>query len=509
MTIDQPSHPVPRLSALTWLLLLGAMGSLVVGLVVPGTSYVLLCVSIALSGAALLSRAAGRRREDGETDGDRSLRPGATGAPHAPVLEEDERWNRVLAASQGTGEERRPAGGETTPAKTPGELRDVVSELAAQVRAELEAVRSELRQREMDRDDAVLQRIEELASTSRRVPEGLEASLTAVREAVDDLRDGLASGSGRDVDDRVPSTAAYEQLEAAISDLTAVAGSVGTLAEVEVVVETSMRDLRSAISSLSERVEGIPVALRAEVDESLARVETGVSHLRESVEPKVEHLLVQAERRPVVDEDLVAQLSELRRGVDALATLGGSTRELRTAVASVSEDVRSLDAAVQASSQRQASLAEEMMTLKDEVTRLAKRVPARADAVRLKDDQIEALAEAVAAAAPRPRTTKKAPSAAPTAATPAARAAGEKAKTTRAKKAVATKTVSPSKTARTPRAGTETARSARNPVKATATKAGVKQAANARKRSSPAPRASSRPRKAAGTSTEASGAAPG
>jgi hypothetical protein len=220
----------------------------------------------------------------------------------------------------------------------------------------------------------------------------------------------------------------------------------------------------------------------------------GVSHLRESVEPKVEHLLVQAESRPEVDQDLAAQLSELRRGVDSLATLEGSARELRTAVASISEDVRSLDAAVRAGSQQQAGLAEDLVTLKEQVTRLAKRVPARPHPTRLEDGQIEALANAAVAAAPRPRTTKKAPSAAPAAATPATLAAAGRAGTTRAKKAAATRTVSPSKTVQTPRAP---AGSKRQPVKAS--KAVVKQTPNAGRRSSPASRAPSRPRNAPGT----------
>ena len=200
------------------------------------------------------------------------------------------------------------------------------------------------------------------------------------------------------------------------------------------------------------------------------------------------------ESRPEVDQDLAAQLSELRRGVDSLATLEGSARELRTAVASISEDVRSLDAAVRASSQQQAGLAEDLVTLKDQVTRLAKRVPARPHPTRLEDGQIEALANAVVAAAPRPRTTKKAPSAAPAAATPATLAAAGRAGTTRAKKAAATRTVSPSKTVQTPPAP---AGSKRQPVKAS--KGVVKQTPNAGRRSSPASRAPSRPRNAPGT----------
>jgi hypothetical protein len=493
VAIDERHNPFSHLTASTWLLILAAMGSLLVGLVIPGTSYVLLCVSIAFSGAALLSRAATRRREEDETSAESLWRPRAAGVPHDPALEkEDKRWDGVLAASWTSGEQHRSAGGEMTPSNTPAQLHDVAAELVAQIRAELDAVRSELRQSASDRDAAVLRRIEELVGTSQNGPERLEAALASVHEAVVELRDGLASGSARDIDGQLPFPAAGEQLEAAISRLTAAAGSVGTLAEIEVVIETSMHDLRSAVSSLSERLDKIPVALRAELGASLASVQTGVSQLRESVEPKVDDLLVQAESRRTVNEDLSAQLSELRRGVDALATLEGSARELRTAVASVSEHVRSLDAAVQASEQRQAGLAEHLTALKDEVTRLAKGVGARAKRVRLEDGPIEALAEAVVAAAPRPRPTEKASSAAPRAVeAPSTAARATKARTTRVGKTSTAKTVAQSKTVRTPRPRTQTGGSKRMPVKTTATNAGVKKAIGTPERSSPARRAPS------------------
>lgn len=327
---------------LTSFFVLAAIVSLVAGLALPGTSFILMCLSIAFSGGAFVSRAVGGRGGDfssrsHDTGGPSSQRragqephhqdseqaPSGTGGAGGASVVPDERWDRLLTepgtvrTDVGSGENPRAA------VPTATELEQTVARLiAGHVRAEVETIRAELRQTHRELTTAIQQWTDELAEMHRQVPARVGEVLTRSQEEV------------------------------------------------------------------------------------LRRSHEEATRVGDRLEPKVDRLLSLQSSGPAAgNEELGSKISELSRMIGSLSTRSEVAEltatwmgELRSLVASLADDFHGLQEAVSSNDEHQAELALGMTTLQAELERLARRPPPRSKPMRLEEGQIALVAEAVRAA---------------------------------------------------------------------------------------------------------------
>ncbi|HEV3402413.1 MAG TPA: hypothetical protein VG078_11380 [Acidimicrobiales bacterium] len=447
---------------LTSLLVLAALAALVTGLAVPGTSFILMSLSIAFSGGALLTRFVRSQRRDGEPapfESDVALSESSEGAasdiPEAVVDELPARggaaatlgalagrWDQLVVESRQIIE--NDAGTAHLSGVLTDDLRDTLVRLiTAHLRVEVDRMRRDLIEVQQHFTAALMDRVDGLSERRQEASASVDEALAT---ALAELRQDVASGFDRLA--RLPtlsSAATKVDLDSGLAALRE------AMASFDASVETSMSALRSGVESLSDELDALrPAVTNADLDVKVSELSARArslctrSEVEELVGSSADELRsmvgslsadFQTLRATVDNERLSASISALDRRLQSLCTrsevenlVATSTAGVGAIVSSVSEDLR-----------------KEVAEVHDEVGRLRNRLSSRRQPVRLDEGEVERVAASVRAAIKGSAVKQTA------AAT--SRAAAQAAKATAKKTAKGTKAAAPKKAAVITKAG--------------------------------------------------------